>query len=125
MSSFNRVILVGNLTRDPELRNIPSGTAVCEASIAVNRKWSKDGEKKEEVSFFDIVVWAKGAEIFAQYMKKGKPVLVEGYLKQERWEKDGEKKSRIRIHVENFQFLNDGGGKREEAPAETAQGNDF
>jgi single-strand DNA-binding protein len=114
MASYNHVVLVGNLTRDPELKFLPSGTALCEFAIAVNRRWTdaKTSEKKEEVSFFDCVVWAKGAEIFAKYMTKGKPCLIDGELRQERWEdKDGGKRSRVKINVQNFQFL---GGKRDE-----------
>jgi len=121
MASFNLVVLVGNLTRDPETRFLPSGTQICEASIAINEKWTKDGEKHEKVHFFDLVIWAKAAETFAKYMAKGRPVLIHGKLVQDRWEKDGEKKSRVRVHVDNFQFLGDG-GKREEASATTEAG---
>ena len=116
MPSYNHVVLVGNLTRDPELRYTPGGTAVCDFTVAVNEKWtSKDGEKKESVSFIDCTVWQKDAEIFAKYMKKGRPVLVDGKLKQETWtdEKTDQKRSRIKVQVQNFQFLGskDGGGK--------------
>ena len=111
MASYNRSILVGNLTKDPETKFLPSGQAVCNMSIAVNERWTKDGEKKEYVSFFDIVAWGKLAELCAQYLKKGRPVLVEGKLRQERWEKEGSKRSKVVITAENVQFL---GGREEE-----------
>jgi single-strand DNA-binding protein len=119
MASYNHVVLLGNLTRDPELKFLPSGTAVCEFSIAVNRRWTDKttNEKKEEVSFFDCVCWGKGGETFAKYMTKGKPCLIDGELRQERWEdKDGGKRSRVKVNVQGFQFL---GGKRDDdsAPA--------
>ncbi|RPJ12102.1 MAG: single-stranded DNA-binding protein [Deltaproteobacteria bacterium] len=108
MVSFNRSILAGNLTRDPELKNLPSGAALCEFTLAVNRKWKdkNSGQMKEEVSFIDCVSWGKAAEVITQYVKKGNPLLVEGSLRQERWEQqDGQKRSRVRVNVENFQFL--------------------
>jgi len=109
MASFNKVILMGNLTRDPERRYTPKGTAVTEFAIAINRVFNTEsGEKKEEVSYFDIVAWGRQAEICAQYLSKGRPVLVEGRLQQDRWEQDGQKKSRIRVIAENIRLL--GGG---------------
>jgi single-strand DNA-binding protein len=112
MVSFNKVILAGNLTRDPELKYIPSGAAVCDFTIAVNRKWkSKEGEAKEEVGFFDCQAWGRTGELIAEYCKKGSPLLVEGYLKHERWEdQSGNQRSRIRINVMGMQFL---GGKKD------------
>jgi single-strand DNA-binding protein len=102
MANYNRVILAGNLTRDPELRYTPNGTAVAKFSIAVNRKYKEN----EETSFFDIVYFGKPAEIIAEYMKKGRPLLVEGRLQQNRWETDdGQKRSKIEVVGENFQFL--------------------
>ncbi len=122
MASFNRVILVGNLTRDPELSYTPSNTAVCKFGLAINRKW-KD---KEEVCFVDCVVWSKPAETFNQYMSKGRPVLVEGRLKLNRWtNQQGEKQSKLEVIVENFTFLGggrDGGGGGGRAPADAAAG---
>ena len=118
MTNFNKVIVAGNLTRDPELRYLPSGSALCEAALAVNRKWkSKDGESKDEVSFFDLIAWGRTAEVIAEYFKKGRPILVEGRLQQERWEdkNSGAKRSRVRIVVESFQFI---GGKREDSEQE-------
>ena len=112
MASLNKVLLIGNLTRDPELRYTPQGAAVCEFSIAMNRTFnSKTGEKKEEVTFIEIVAWARTAEICAQYLKKGRPVFVEGRLQQDRWEQpDGQKRSRIRVTAERVQFLGSPGG---------------
>jgi single-strand DNA-binding protein len=112
MASLNKVLLMGNLTRDPELRYTPGGMAVAEFAIAMNRQWAaKSGEKKEEVTFIDIVVWARQAETCAEYLKKGRPVFIEGRLTQDRWEaQDGAKRSRIRITAERVQFLGTGGG---------------
>ena len=123
MASLNKVLLIGNLTRDPELRYTPQGAAVCEFSIAMNRTFSsKTGEKKEEVTFIDIVAWARTAEICGEYLKKGRPVFVEGRLQQDRWEQpDGQKRSRIKVTAERVQFLGGpagggGGGPRGAAP---------
>lgn len=112
MASLNKVLLIGNLVRDPELRYTPGGAAVCEFSIAVNRKFTGKQGEKEEVSFLDIVTWARQAEICAEYLKKGRPVFVEGRLTQDRWEdqKTGQKRSRIRITAERVQFLGGAGG---------------
>ena len=105
MPNFNKTILAGHLTRDPALKNLPNGTPVCEFALAVN-----DGYKeKKAVYFFDCVLFGKGAEVFNQYMAKGRPVLVEGKLQQRRWEdKQGQKRSKIEVNVREFQFL---GGK--------------
>lgn len=113
MASFNKVLLIGNLTRDPELRYIPSGTAVANFGLATNRVYTtQDGEKKEEVCFVDIVTWGKTAENCANYLSKGRLVLVEGRLQYEAWEtEDGQKRSRLRVRAERVQFL---GGRRTE-----------
>jgi single-strand DNA-binding protein len=122
MASLNRVLLIGNLTRDPELRYTPSGAGTCEFSIGVNRSWNdkKTGEKKDEVAFLDIVTWGRTAELCAEYLKKGRSVFVEGRLTQDRWEdtKTGQKRSKIRVTAERVQFLGarSGGG----APGEPA-----
>lgn len=111
MGTYNRVILMGNLTRDPEVRFLDSGTAVASFGLAVNRKWKKDGETKEEVSFFDCEAWGKTAEICGEYLAKGRPVLVDGRLKQERWEDDGgNKRQKIKVVINEVQFL----GSREQ-----------
>jgi len=121
MASFNRIILLGNLTRDPELRFTGGGTPVCQFSLAINRRVKKDDQWEEEVSFFEIVVFGKIAENCAEYLSKGRPVLVEGELVQRRWEaQDGQKRSKIEIVASTVQFLGGrgegGGGARGEAP---------
>ena len=111
--SLNSVNIMGNLTRDPELKTIPSGKAVCSLSIANNRVYSKNGEKVTEVSYFDIEVWGVVAENCARYLKKGSGIIVEGRLKQDRWEKDGKTQSRVRISANNVHFMprkSDGAG---------------
>lgn len=102
-SGFSQGIVLGNLTRDPELRYLPSGDAIVDFSIAVNRKSGK--EKKEEVSYFDVTAFAKTAELCAEYLKKGSKALVVGRLRQDSWEKDGVKKSKIVIVADTVQFL--------------------
>jgi single-strand DNA-binding protein len=112
MANFNKVILAGNLTRDPQLSFLPNSTPVCEFGMAINRKWkSQNGEMKEEVCFVDLTAFGRPAETINQYMKKGQPMLVDGRLKYHQWEgKDGQKKSRLTVVVDNFQFLSSGGG---------------
>jgi single-strand DNA-binding protein len=126
MASFNKVILIGNLTRDPEVKSLPKGTAVCNISMAVNRRWKNEaGEEKEEVYFADCKAFGRQAETIGQYVKKGHPLMVEGRLTREEWDdkKTGEKKSATRIMIETFQFLKgrDEGAapapRRESAPA--------
>jgi single-strand DNA-binding protein len=113
MANFNKVILAGNLTRDPELRYTPKGTAVARLTLAINRNYTTEtGEKKEEVSFVDVDAWARQAEIIAQYMKKGRPLLVEGRLKQDTWEDKTthQKQSKLKVVLEQFSFLDSRGG---------------
>ena len=106
MVSFNKVILMGNLTRDPELRYNPNGTAVASFTVALNRKYRQGDEDKEEVSFIDIVVWGKQAENCGQYLGKGSGVLVEGRLQQRRWETDdGQKRSKVEVVAQSVQFM--------------------
>jgi len=114
MASFNRVILAGNLTRDPELRYTPKGTAVARITLAVNRTWKGEtGEMKEEVSFVDVDVWGRQAEVIAQYMKKGRPLLVEGRLKQDTWEDKNtkQKQSKLKVVLESFSFIDSNRGE--------------
>ena len=113
MATFNKVILLGNLTRDPELRYTPQGAAVCEFALALNYQYTnkQTGQKVEEVSFIDIVAWGKTGEICAEYLKKGRPVFIEGRLTLDRWETpDGQKRNRMRVTAERVQFLGGGGG---------------
>ncbi len=107
MANLNKVFLIGNLTADPELRYTPSGTAVADLRLAINNEFtSKDGEKKSDVVFIDVVVWQRQAENCSQYLSKGRPVMVEGRLKLDTWEnQQGEKRSKLRVVAQNVQFL--------------------
>ena len=108
MANFNKVMLMGNLTRDPEVRYTPKGTAIATIGLAVNRTWTTDaGEKKEEVTFIDVDVWGKQAETIGQYMAKGRPLFVEGRLKLDQWDdkESGQKRSKLKVVCENFQFI--------------------
>lgn len=103
---FNKVILMGNLTRDPEVTATSSGQSVTKFGLAVNRTWrSADGSQQESVSFIDCVAWGKVGEIIAQYLQKGRPLLVSGHLEQSSWEKDGQKRSKVEVIVEDFNFV--------------------
>lgn len=120
MASFNKVILVGNLTRDPELRYTPKGTAIAKIGIAVNRTWrTETGEQKEEVTFVDVDAFGKQAETIGQYLRKGRPLLVEGRLRLDQWDdkQTGQKKSRLGVVLESFQFLDSGNREGGGAPA--------
>ncbi len=112
MAAYNKVILVGNLTRDPQMSYLPSQTAVVDFGLAVNRKWtSKEGEKKEDTCFIDCRAFGKQAETINKYLKKGNPVFIDGRLSFDQWTaQDGTKRSRHRITVEGFQFLGGGAG---------------
>jgi len=108
MASFNKVILMGNLTRDPELRYTPKGTAIAKVGLAVNRVWTNEaGEKKEEVTFVDVDIFGRTAENVGQYMRKGRPILIEGRLKLDQWDdkQTGQKKSRLGVVADTVQFL--------------------
>lgn len=107
MSNFNRVILAGNLTRDPDLRYTPNGTAVCSFDLAINSYFKDNkGERKEVATFVPITIWRKQAETTAEFMKKGRPVLIEGRLKQERWtDKEGKNRSRLTVTASIVRFL--------------------
>ena len=114
--NFNKVILAGNLTRDPQLSYTPAQTPVVDFGMAINRNWAgKDGEKREETCFVDCRAFAKTAETINQYMSKGKPILLEGKLHFSSWEKDGKKHSKLRVAVDHFQFVPDG-EKRQPSP---------
>src|SRR6476661_8357358 len=113
MASFNKVILVGNLTRDPELRYTPKGMAIAKIGLAVNRVWTNEaGEKKEEVTFVDIDIFGRTAENVSQYMRKGSPILIEGRLRLDQWDdkQTGQKRSKLGVVAETVQFLGSGGG---------------
>ena len=122
MASFNRVILAGNLTRDPELSYTPNNTPVCKFGMAVNRRWrDRDGNQKEEVCYVDLTAFGRGGETINQYMTKGRPLLVEGRLHFSRWtDKEGQNRNKLEVVVENFTFLGGGrgeGGSSRGAPA--------
>jgi len=122
MANFNKVILAGNLTRDPELKHTPKGTAVAKLGLAINRNWTTEsGEKREEVTFVDVTAFGKQAEVLAQYLRKGRSVLIEGRLNLETWDDKttGQKKSKLGVVMESFSFL--GGAAGENKPAETAR----
>jgi single-strand DNA-binding protein len=127
MASFNKVILMGNLTRDPELRYTPKGTAIAKVGLAVNRVWTNEaGEKKEEVTFVDVDIFGRTAENVGQYMRKGRPMLVEGRLKLDQWDdkQTGQKKSKLGVVAETVQFLGGAPGAGEggaPAPARAAR----
>ena len=133
MASFNKVILLGNLTRDPEVRYTPKGSAVCDLGIAINRQYTLDsGEKREEVTFVDVVLWARLAEIAGEYLKKGRPIFIEGRLQLDTWDdkQSGQKRSKLRVIGETMQLLGgrppgaaggggEGGEGKESRPSKT------
>lgn len=140
MSSFNKVILLGNLTRDPEVRTTQSGLSICKLGLAVSRKFStKDGEQREETAFVDIDAFGKPADTISRYLKKGSPLMVEGRLRLDQWEtNEGQKRSKLGVVLETFQFIptgnrggNDSAGyenssppKRESAPSASSGSGD-
>ena len=124
MANLNKVLLLGNVTRDPEVRYTPKGSAVCDLGVAVNRNYTTDsGEKREEVTFVDVTLWGRTAEVASEYLKKGRPVFVEGRLQMDTWDdkQTGQKRTRLRVVAENMQLLGGrppGGG---EASGESRQ----
>jgi len=125
MASYNKVMLIGNLTRDPEVRYTPKGSAVCDIGLAINRVYTSDsGEKIEEVTFVDVVLWGKTAELAGKYLHKGRPVHIEGRLQMDSWEdkQTGQKRTRLRVVGEQMQFLGSPSGDR--APASGGGGGD-
>src|SRR5436309_1406360 len=133
MANLNRVLLIGNLTRDPEVRYTPKGTAVADIGLAVNRISTADnGERREEVTFLDVTLWGRQAEIAGEYLKKGRPVFIEGRLQMDTWDDKttGQKRSKIKVVCENMQLLGsrgaeggeggEGGGERREQTSRQA-----
>ena len=113
MASFNKVILLGNLTRDPEVRYTPKGSAVADLGVAVNRQYTlENGEKREEVTFVDVTFWGRTAEVAGEYLKKGRPVFIEGRLQLDTWDdkQSGQKRSRLKVIGETMQMLGSRGG---------------
>ncbi len=130
MASFNKVILMGNLTKDPRIGSNPSGSAVCDFSIAMNRKYTLNGQDKEEVCYVDIVTWGKQADSCGKYLQKGSAVFVEGRLKTDMWnDKEGNRRSRLLVTAERIQFLNFGRSddRRTQLPSDSsdAQEDDY
>ena len=119
MPSYNKVLLMGNLTRDPQLKQTPNNMSVAEIGLACNRKFKgKDGEMREETTFVDCEAWGRTAETMAKYLSKGKPVFLEGRLKLDQWQdKDGNNRSKLKLVIENFQFIDSRGSQTSEPPA--------
>jgi single-strand DNA-binding protein len=113
MANLNRVLLIGRLTRDPELRYIPSGQAVTELGLAVNETWTgKDGQKKEETTFVDVTLWGRQAELACEYLSKGRQVFIEGKLRLDQWEtREGEKRTKLKVTALSMQFLDSKGDR--------------
>jgi len=118
MASYNRVILMGNITRDIELRYIQSGTAVADVTLAVNdRRKSQTGDWVEETTFVDVTLWGRTAEVAGEYLSKGSPILIEGRLKLDQWEKEGQKRSKLRVVGEKMQMLGGRDGGKDGTPS--------
>ena len=113
MASMNKVMLMGNLTRPPEVKTLPSGNSVCEFGLAINRKFTtRDGDERDEVAYVELSCFGRGGEVIKQYCDKGSPLFVEGRLRYDSWQNDkGEKRNRLSVIVDNFQLLPDGRGK--------------
>ncbi len=126
MTGFNRVVLIGNLTRDPELRQIPSGTSVAELGLATNERYrNREGELAESTCFVDVVAWGRQAETCSQYLVKGAPVLVEGRLQFDQWQTaEGQKRNKLRVRADRIRFMGRAsspqGGRNEGRPAASA-----
>lgn len=128
MANLNKVMLIGNLTRDPELRVTPKGTAICTFSLAVNRKFKDEsGGEREEVTYVDIEAWGKAGENISKYCTKGRPLFVEGRLRLDQWEDKNtkEKRSRMKVVCENFQFLGSGQGRGEAGGGEGGESRSY
>lgn len=122
-ANFNKVILAGNLTRDPELRYTPQGTAIAKIGLAINRRYTgQDGQTKDETTFVDVDAFGKQAEVIGQYLKKGRPVLIEGRLKLDQWDDKttGKPRSRLGVILESFQFIDSKAAGAEGAPAQSS-----
>ena len=127
MASLNRVFLMGNLTRNPELRYTPGGSAVCEFGLAINRRYLSNGQERDETCFVDIVVWSKQAETCNRILEKGAPVFIEGRLHFEQWQErdSGAKRSRLRVVADRVQFMPKGQGRGADAPVEPLEEDEY
>ena len=124
MANLNKVMLIGNLTRDPELRYTPKGTAVADIALAINRVWNNEqNQRQEETTFVDITLWGRQAELAQQYLTKGRGAYVEGRLQMDTWDdkQTGQKRSKLKVVAESLQFLPDGGGARALGQSSPAQ----
>jgi single-strand DNA-binding protein len=126
VASYNSVILVGSLTRDPEVKFLQSGTAVCELGLAINERVKRGDEWVEDVCFVDVTLFGRQAEVAGEYLSKGAPVLIAGRLKYEQWEKDGQKRSKLKVVAEKLQMLgqrqrSEDSQERQERPQEQSQ----
>ncbi len=121
MPNLNRVLIIGTLTRDPELKYLPNGTACAQIGMAINRAYTQDGEKREETTFVDVELWGRTAELAGEYLKKGKPVFIEGRLKLDTWDdkQTDQKRSKMKVVAETMQFI---GGRDQAAPTPTPSG---
>ncbi len=121
MATYNKVLLMGNLTRDPELKQTPSSQSVAQIGIALNRKFKdREGNMREETTYVDCEAWGRTAEVMAQYLSKGKPVFVEGRLKLDQWQdKEGNNRSKLKVVIESFQFIDSKGGQSSTPPSQT------
>ncbi|HOM76105.1 MAG TPA: single-stranded DNA-binding protein [Anaerohalosphaeraceae bacterium] len=121
MANLNKVLLMGNMTRNPQLSYLPSNTPVVEFGLAINRRYKKqDGTMADEPCYVDCRLFGKRAEVVNKYFKKGDPIFVEGRLQYDAWEKDGKKQSKLRVFVENFEFIGKGGQAAGASPAESS-----
>jgi len=124
MANLNKVLLLGNVTRDPEVRYTPKGSAVCDLGVAVNRAYTTDsGDKREEVTFVDVTLWGRTAEVASEYLKKGRPVFIEGRLQMDTWDdkQTGQKRTRLRVVADNMQLLGGRRPGRAEPPGDSRQ----
>ena len=121
MANYNKVILMGNLTRDPELRYTPGGSSVCEFGLAVNRRFTtREGEKREEVLFVDVAMWGQRGVAISEYLSKGNPIFIEGRLKYDSWETADGRRTKLTVVAENFEFIGRRGAAADEAATEGA-----
>ena len=119
--NLNKVFLMGNLTRDVELKKTPNNMSVANIGLAVNRQYRANDETREETTFVDCEAWGRTAEVMGQYLRKGRPVFLEGRLKLDQWQdRDGNNRSKLKVVIENFQFIDSRGGGNAEAPAQAA-----
>lgn len=122
MAYLNKCILIGNLTRDPELRVTPKGTAICQFGLALNRQWKDEsGQSRDETTFLDVEAWGKQGELVSKYLTKGSPAMIEGRLKLDSWEDKttGQKRTKLKVVLENVQFLSSRGGGQQEEKTDT------